>query len=73
MKFEVTYTGTLTASPGPQAEGFDPAEAIDQALDLTMEELLALPDVEDPSVSGTLATGAVDVTVSVDADDLIHA
>lgn len=70
MKYEVTYTGSLTATPETQGEGFDPAEAIDRALDATLEELLALPDVGDPCMSGALATGEVEITVTVEAQTL---
>ena len=70
MKIEVTMHGQLI--PGPAFIG-DRDAAIDRALDSVMEELLRLPSVEDPGISGSLATGDVEVNVTVIADGLDEA
>jgi hypothetical protein len=66
MKIEVTYRGTLTVTADYEGETFDPAVEIEKALDATMTELVALPDVIDPCMFGE--RDQVEVTVTVDRE-----
>lgn len=47
-------------------EGSDP-DRLEAALDKVMEELVRL-GVEDPAIGGTLTTGEVEITITVDAE-----
>ena len=73
MKIEITYRGTMTVTPDSQSDQVDMAEEMDRVLDLTMDELLALTSIEDPIMSGSLAAGDVEVTVTVEAESLSDA
>jgi hypothetical protein len=68
VKFEVTFTGSLIWEPGPgeSLEQRDPE--FETVFAVTMEELIALA-VEDPSVTGSIATGTMEISLLVDAAD----
>lgn len=67
MQYEIMLKGTLVLTPD---ENDDPTlNAVDVlrgAFDGTMQEMLKLPDLQDPSVSGSAETGAIVLTATVD-------
>ena len=64
MQIEVVYTGQLLPSDGEVLT----EAAIEGAFNGTMEELLKLDDVADPSVSGSLTSGHMEITCLVESD-----
>ena len=73
MKFEVTMVGTVTVTPEYEGEVFDHDEIVERTFDRTMAELTKLANIHDPSVSGTITTGEIEVSVVVEAEDFIQA
>ena len=69
MKFEVTLVGEITVTPEYDGEKFDHDQLVEQAFDGMMRELLHLAGVDDPQVSGSITTGAIEVNVTVEAED----
>lgn len=63
MKFTIGFEG-VAVGPGGQR-----LDRLQDHLDLVMEELLRLA-VEDPSIGATGKTGEVEISVTVEADDL---
>ncbi len=66
MKLEVTYRGTLTVEPEYSGETFDRDEVVEGVFTLAMRDLVD-QGVEDPSVSGSIAQGTVEISVTVEA------
>jgi hypothetical protein len=66
VKYEVTLRGSL--SPSPDDDG-EPQDVFERAFDRTMVEMLKLRDLEDPSVSGSIASGEIELAAAVDAED----
>jgi hypothetical protein len=58
--------GSFTASL--RVEGSDP-DRLEMQLDRVMEELIRL-GVEDPAIGGTLSTGEVEISITVEAESL---
>ena len=54
-----------------RVEGSDP-DHLEAQLDRVMEELVRL-GVEDPAIGGTLTTGEVEISITVDAESLDEA
>lgn len=71
MIFEATYCGLLRV-PEPSADEFDRDEIIEAAVERIGEELLRLRLI-DPILSGSIAKGLIEVTVSVENDDATKA
>jgi hypothetical protein len=67
MKVEVVVTGRLVASPDMQGDGIE--DEIEKAFDRTITELFKLGDVIDPMISGSIATGVVELAFTVDKPD----
>lgn len=72
MKLEVVYQGSLLVDPAFEAGTPDPEAEIERLFDATMAELVAL-GAEDPSVCGTITTGTIEISVTVDAESLTSA
>ncbi len=68
MKIEVSFTGRLTVEPEYHGEVFDTDAEVERVLSAMTAELLKL--VEDPVVTGSLATGAVEVTMLAEGPSL---
>ena len=70
MKYEITLRGTLVVTP---ELGDEPAGNTDDilrcAFEQTMDEMLKLPDLQDPSVSGAVAQGEIVLAATVDGAD----
>jgi hypothetical protein len=67
VKFEVTYYGQFVCSPEFDGEVYDDAEEIEKGFDGTMRELAAL-NVEDASVSGSIASGDIEISGVFEGD-----
>lgn len=65
MKYEVLFEGYVRDNEGQIL----PSDVLEAHFDEVMEELLRL-NVEDAAVSGALARGIVEVSVTVEADDV---
>jgi hypothetical protein len=72
MKFEITYRGQLEATPEFPGEDFDRDAVIERAFDETMRELVKL-DCADPSVSGSISSGDIEISVVAEGDDHVAA
>lgn len=68
MKVEVVSNGQLIVSPEYDGEVYDEADEIKRAFDRMMVALLGMDEVEDPSVSGSLASGEIEVALTVKAE-----
>lgn len=64
----VTYVGDLEVNPQYPGEVVDTAAELEVAFDATMRELIRLGFL-DATVDGSLATGHVEVSVSIETDD----
>jgi hypothetical protein len=66
-EYEFTFQGQLTVTPDFEGEEFDREAELDNVFDLTAEELARLEDVIDPIVSGALAAGTIEISLTVQA------
>jgi hypothetical protein len=72
MRCEITYVGNLVVHPDYEGEQFDPETEIERCFERTMDELLKL-GVDDPSVSGSVASGDVEISFTVTGADTAEA
>jgi hypothetical protein len=67
MKFQITYRGRLLVTPECPGESIDHDAEVERVFDETMGELVALGSI-DPSVTGNIATGEIEISVVAEGD-----
>jgi len=71
VNLEITYSGVIQFVPEPQ-DGFDRDREVESVFEATMRELVKL-GVSDPSVSGSIASGEIEISCLVTAPSLLDA
>jgi hypothetical protein len=68
MKVEVILRGRITVKPTFDGAVFDPEACIEQVFEKVTDDLYKQGAVE-PSVAGTISTGAVEISVLIETAD----
>lgn len=60
---EVVYEGVLSVTPDHEGEELDAHRIVEEVFDTAMRELLELDGVTDPSVTGSIASGTLEISL----------
>jgi len=68
VEVEVASNGRIVVSPEYEGTEYDEQMEIEQAFSRVMTALTELDDLEDPSVAGSVATGEIEISITVTAE-----
>ncbi len=66
--YELTFMGRLVATPDEGEVDFDRDATIEEAFSATQAELFELAGSIDPMVSGSVTSGVIEITLTVQAE-----